>query len=52
LIYFDIHTKQRVVANLIRSLKTGGYLIVGHSESLNGITNALTQVKPTVYRRM
>jgi chemotaxis protein methyltransferase CheR len=52
LIYFDIPTKQRVVANLIRSLKTGGYLIVGHSESLNGITNALTQVKPTVYRRM
>jgi chemotaxis protein methyltransferase CheR len=52
LIYFDIPTKQRVVANLIRSLKTGGYLIVGHSESLNGITNALVQVKPTVYQRM
>jgi chemotaxis protein methyltransferase CheR len=51
LIYFDIPTKQRVVANLIRSLKTGGYLIVGHSESLNGITNALVQVKPTVYQR-
>ena len=52
LIYFDIPTKQRVVANLIRNLKTGGYLIVGHSESLNGITSALTSIKPTVYRRM
>ncbi len=52
LIYFDIPTKQRVVANLIRSLKVGGYFIVGHSESLNGITNALASVKPTVYRRM
>jgi chemotaxis protein methyltransferase CheR len=51
LIYFDIPTKQRVVENLIRSLKTGGYFIVGHSESLNGITNALTLVKPTVYRK-
>lgn len=51
LIYFDIETKQRVVANLIRSLKPGGYFIVGHSESLNGITNVLTTVKPTVYRK-
>ena len=52
LIYFDIPTKQRVVANLIPCLKNGGYFIVGHSESLNGITNALTQEKPTVYRRL
>jgi len=51
LIYFDIPTKQRVVANLIRSLKSGGYLIVGHSESLNGITNVLTSIKPTIYRK-
>ena len=51
LIYFDITTKQRVIANLIPCMKNNGYLIVGHSESLNGITNALTQEKPTVYRR-
>ena len=51
LIYFDIPTKQRVVANLIPCMKSGGYLIVGHSESLNGITDALTLVMPTVYRR-
>jgi chemotaxis protein methyltransferase CheR len=52
LIYFDIPTKQRVIANLIPCLKNGGYLIVGHSETLNGITNALTQLKPTIYRRL
>ena len=52
LIYFDIPTKQRVIANLIPCLKNSGFLIVGHSESLNGITDALTQVKPTVYRRL
>lgn len=51
LIYFDIPTKQRVVANLIPCLKNGGHLIVGHSESLTGITDVLTPVKPTVYRR-
>jgi chemotaxis protein methyltransferase CheR len=52
LIYFDVPTKQRVVANLIPCLKNGGYFIVGHSESLNGITSALAQEKPTVYRRL
>jgi chemotaxis protein methyltransferase CheR len=52
LIYFDIQTKRRVIANLIPCLKNGGYLIVGHAESLNGITDVLTQVKPTVYRRL
>jgi len=52
LIYFDIPTKQRVIANLIPCLKNSGFLIVGHSESLNGISNALAQVKPTVYRRL
>lgn len=51
LIYFDIQTKQRVVANLIPCMKNGGYFIVGHSETLNGITDDLAQVKPTVYRR-
>jgi chemotaxis protein methyltransferase CheR len=51
MIYFDIPTKQRVVANLIPCMKNSGYLIVGHAESLNGITNALTLVKPTVYKR-
>jgi chemotaxis protein methyltransferase CheR len=51
LIYFDIPTKQRVVANLIPCLKRDGYFIVGHAESLNGITDALVLAEPTVYRR-
>jgi chemotaxis protein methyltransferase CheR len=52
LIYFDIPTKQHVVSNLIPCLKNGGYLIVGHAETLHGITDALALVQPTVYRRM
>lgn len=51
LIYFDIPTKQRVIENLVPCLKNGGYLIVGHAESLNGITNLLSSVKPTIYQR-
>jgi chemotaxis protein methyltransferase CheR len=52
LIYFDIPTKQRVVANLIPCLKNDGYFIVGHAESLNGITDSLKSVEPTIYRRL
>jgi chemotaxis protein methyltransferase CheR len=43
-------TKQRVITNLIRCLKSTGYLIVGHSETLNGLTDVLVQMQPTVYR--
>ena len=51
MIYFDMDTKRQVVANLITKLKPGGYFIVGHSESLNGITDKLLTVKPTIYRK-
>ena len=49
MIYFDNDTKREVVARLVRQLKRGGYFIVGHSESLNGLTEELQAVKPTIY---
>ncbi|WP_300452720.1 protein-glutamate O-methyltransferase CheR [Accumulibacter sp.] len=51
MIYFDSETKRQVIANLLPQLLPGGYLIVGHSESLNGITDRLKSVKPTIYRK-
>jgi len=51
MIYFDTETKRKVVANLIPRLLSGGYFIVGHSESLNGITDRLSSVRPTIYRK-
>ena len=51
LIYFDGETKRRVVARLLGVLKPGGYFFVGHSESLNGVTDAVQPVVPTVYRK-
>ena len=50
MIYFDIETKRQVVARLIQQLQPGGYFIVGHSESLNGITESLRTIKPTIYQ--
>jgi len=50
MIYFDNDTKRKVVARLVDKLRPGGYLIVGHSESLNGINETVKMVKPTIYR--
>ncbi len=51
MIYFDLPTKREVVARVLGTLRPGGHLIVGHSESLNGVTNALTTVVPSIYRK-
>jgi chemotaxis protein methyltransferase CheR len=50
MIYFDSDTKRKVVANLLPYLKRDGHFIVGHSESLNGLTNHLVPTCPTIYR--
>jgi chemotaxis protein methyltransferase CheR len=50
MIYFDDPTKRRVVAALMSYLKPDGYFIVGHSETLNGLTSELTPAQPTIYR--
>lgn len=42
IIYFDKATIKRVIGNLCRSLAEGGYLFLGYSESLQGITDELT----------
>jgi chemotaxis protein methyltransferase CheR len=52
LIYFDMPTKKQVVDNLCQQLKPGGFLIVGHSETLNGITSDLKVVAPSVYEKI
>jgi chemotaxis protein methyltransferase CheR len=51
LIYFDAPEKKMIVENVISRLKHGGYLFIGHSESLFNISNSVTQVKPTIYRK-
>lgn len=51
MIYFNNETKRQVVGRMIPLLAPGGHLIVGHSESLNGVTEALKVVAPSVYRK-
>lgn len=51
MIYFDAGTKQQVVRRILPHIKPGGYLLVGHSESLNGITDAVHPVATSIYRK-
>ncbi len=51
MIYFDAETKRQVVNRITAQLKPGGYLFIGHSESLNGIVDHLKMIQPSVYRK-
>jgi chemotaxis protein methyltransferase CheR len=51
LIYFDETTKKQVIDNVCRQLKPGGFIMLGHSESVSGVTNYLTAVAPSVYQK-
>jgi chemotaxis protein methyltransferase CheR len=51
MIYFDKPTQERVVTNLSQFLEPGGYLLIGHSESLMGVHHSLEYVQPAIYRR-
>ena len=50
MIYFSRETQELLVNRLAACLEPGGYLFVGHSESLTGIQHPLQQVQPAVYR--
>ena len=51
LIYFDRETQRKVVEHLCAHLRPGGYLMVGHSESMvHSVVPGLKQVQPTIFR--
>jgi chemotaxis protein methyltransferase CheR len=52
LIYFDKATQQAVLQRLCEHLRVGGYLFLGHSETLSGFQLPLQTVGPTVFRRL
>ncbi|MBI9102442.1 MAG: chemotaxis protein CheR [Spirochaetales bacterium] len=50
-IYFDKDTKIRLIDRLYNYLKPNGYLILGHSESLSGISDKFRVKGKTIYQR-
>ncbi len=51
MIYFDRPTQERLMAKFYRYLKPGGYLFIGHSESLQWVEHSFKTVAPTIYRK-
>lgn len=52
MIYFDSHTKNELVNKFYDLLVDGGYLFIGHSESLNRDNTKFTYIMPAVYRKL
>lgn len=51
MIYFDRQTQEQLVTQLHRFLVPQGHLLIGHSESLNGLQVPLRCLRPSIYRR-
>ena len=51
MIYFNESTRRALVTELGRLLKPGGYLFVGHAESMAGQRRQFTSVQPSVYKK-
>lgn len=52
IIYFERRNQERLLRRLCACLKTGGYLFLGHSETVHGFDLPLLRVTSTVYRKV
>lgn len=52
MIYFDNELRSRIVGEAFRLLRPGGYLLIGHAETLVGIESRFEFERPAVYRRL
>ena len=52
MIYFDSQTKDELVRKMYDLLEHGGYLFVGHSESINRDISAFKYIRPAVYQKL
>ncbi|WP_369600270.1 protein-glutamate O-methyltransferase CheR [Hahella sp. SMD15-11] len=50
-IYFDKPTKMALIQRFAESLRPEGYLVMGHSESLHGLSNRFRPVGRTLYQK-
>ncbi len=51
MIYFDRLTQEKLVNKFHRYLKPGGYLFIGHSESLQWVAHPFKSLAPTIYQK-
>jgi len=51
MIYFNESTRSNLVNTLTQKLQRGGYLIISHTENLNGINKTLVPLQPSIFYR-
>lgn len=51
IIYFDKERKERLIERFADLVAVGGHLIIGHSESLYGLTDSFRPIGKTIYRK-
>lgn len=51
MIYFKNETREVLIDKFYNCLEDGGYLLIGHAESLTGIKHKFKYVQPSVYRK-
>ncbi len=52
MIYFDRPQRERMVREFARLLRPGGYLLVGHAETLIGMSDCFRVIRPSIYERL
>jgi chemotaxis protein methyltransferase CheR len=51
IIYFDRQTQIKLFEKFYAQLAPGGYMFIGHSETLHGINGQFTPMAPSIYRK-
>lgn len=51
IIYFDRKIQENLFKKIFAQLVPGGFLFIGHAETLDGINSQFVRVAPTIYRK-
>lgn len=52
IIYFDKDTQRQIFKKMSKQVKSGGYLYIGHSETLNNVSDDFKLIGKTIYQRI
>ena len=51
MIYFETETRRALINNFYDMIEPGGYLFIGHSESLTNFKHSFKYIQPSIYRK-